>query len=79
MVVDQAGDLIFVDRDASVVRMVDTTGIIHTIAGTGEHGFAGDCGPALDATFDGPSLVAIHDGILYIVDYYNNRIRMIVP
>ena len=59
--------------------MVDTTGMISTIAGTGGTGFAGDCGPALSATFDGPSLVATHDGVLYIVDFWNNRIRMIVP
>jgi hypothetical protein len=79
MVVDPAGDLIFVDRDAGVVRKVDTAGTISTIAGTGKHGFSGDCGPALDATFNGPSLVAIHAGILYVVDYRNTRIRMIVP
>ena len=79
MVIDQAGNLIFVDRVAGVVRKVDSAGTISTIAGTGTTGFAGDCGPALDATFHGPSLVAIHDGVLYIVDFYNSRIRMIVP
>jgi hypothetical protein len=79
MVIDEAGNLVFVDRDEGVVRKVDPSGTISTIAGTGTRGFAGDCGPALDATFAGPSLIAIHDGILYVVDFWNNRIRMIVP
>jgi hypothetical protein len=79
MVIDQAGNLIFVDREAGVVRKVDPTGTISTIAGTGTTGFGGDCGPALKATFFRPSQVAIHDGVLYILDFYNNRIRVIVP
>ena len=75
--VDAAGNLYFTAGD--VVRMVDTTGIIHTIAGNGGEGHSGDCSPAVDATLNTPSAVAVHDGIVYIADSHNGRIRMVVP
>lgn len=54
------------------------TGIITTLAGTGVAGFSGDDGPAINATLNGPTSVAMRgDSYLYIADTYNNRIRMI--
>ena len=79
MVVDDSGNLYFADKLANVIRKVSTAGLITTIAGTAKNGFAGDCGPATAAQLNEPNLLAIHDGILYVGDFGNHRIRMIVP
>jgi DNA-binding beta-propeller fold protein YncE len=51
---------------------------IHHIAGTGEKGYSGDGGPALQATFSGPKGIAIDQhGNLLIVDTENHAIRRI--
>jgi len=44
--VDQNGTVYIADSGNSVIRTVDTNGIIHTIAGTGTAGFSGDGGLA---------------------------------
>jgi hypothetical protein len=77
LAVDPAGDVYFADTGNNVVRKIDTTGVITTVAGTGVAGFSGDCGPAMSAQLSEPAAIAVHDGILYVVD--NNRIRMVVP
>jgi hypothetical protein len=46
MVFDSAGNMIIADEGNNRVRMIDTTGTITTIAGTGIAGFSGDGGPA---------------------------------
>ncbi len=76
---DATGNLYFVDMTANVVRRVDTqTGIIETIAGTGEAGFSGDGGPATQATLQSPHSIALDDsGHLYICDIGNHRIRVV--
>ncbi len=76
--VDAAGNVYF-SSDNQTVRRVDSSGSITTVAGTGSKaGFSGDCGPALDARLSEPNGVAVHDGVLYIVDAGNDRIRMVV-
>ena len=54
-------------------------GNICTIAGSGEAGYAGDDGPALDATMSLPQ-DTLHDddGTMYILDWNNHRIRKVV-
>ncbi|HKY39271.1 MAG TPA: hypothetical protein VJN18_25210 [Polyangiaceae bacterium] len=61
------------------LRVVDlTTGDIETFAGTGEPGYAGDDGPALEATFNHPRELEIGpDGSLYVADTDNHVIRAI--
>jgi sugar lactone lactonase YvrE len=77
---DAQGNLYFVDDVASVVRRVDTDGIITTVAGTGKAGFSGDGGPAPGAALSSPSDIAIDsDGTLYIADSGNHRIRVVGP
>jgi DNA-binding beta-propeller fold protein YncE len=68
-----------VDMVAAVVRRVDSkTGVITTIAGTGEVGFSGDGGPATQAKLDKPhSIVLDNSGGLYICDIGNHRIRRV--
>ena len=48
--VDTNGDIYIVDRLNAVIRKVDgSTGIITTVAGTGETGYSGDGGPGTRA------------------------------
>jgi len=71
------GDLIVVDFGNHRVRAIDhETGIIRTIAGTGEAGYNGDGIPAERAQLSRPEYAVFGaDGELYIADSYNNRIR----
>jgi RHS repeat-associated protein len=62
------------------VRKVSANGIITTIAGTGQEGYAGDNGPATQATFRGPEGVMVGpDGSVFVADGGNGTIRKISP
>ncbi|MHC4879135.1 MAG: NHL domain-containing protein [Planctomycetota bacterium] len=76
---DQAGNIYFVEMKNNLVRKVDAkTGIISTVAGTGQQGFSGDGGPATKATFNRPHSITLdNDGHLYICDIGNHRIRVV--
>jgi hypothetical protein len=73
------GDLYICLRNDHKVRKVDIrTGIIRTVAGTGERGYTGDHGPALQATFNGPKEIAVDgQGNIVLVDTENHCIRRI--
>jgi uncharacterized protein (TIGR03437 family) len=76
--VNAAGDLFISDQGNNVIRKV-TSGIIHTVAGTGAFGFFGDGGQAVDAEFAYPASVGLDAaGNLYIPDVNNNRIRVLL-
>ena len=78
LVFDSAGNMIIADAGNNRVRMIDTTGTITTIAGTGMAGFSGDGGPALLAQFNNPLGLALDTaGNLYLTDLYNERVRKI--
>ena len=77
--VDEAGNVYFTDVGNGTVRRVDTDGIISTIAGSGVNGYSGDCGPATEARLNQPGGIIVHDGVVYILDSFNHRIRMVVP
>ena len=75
---DGAGDLLFVDMEAQVVRRVDhATGVISTVAGNGSEGFAGDGGPATKAALAKPHSIELAGGTLYIADIANHRVRAV--
>ncbi len=75
---DTAGNLYIADLNHNVIREVTVAGIITTIAGTGEQGFAGDGGAATSALLDSPAGVAVDAaGNVYIADTHNNRIRKV--
>jgi len=76
---DTVGDLYIVDMVNHAVRKIDMkTGIITTIAGTGEPGYGGDGGPAVKAQFKQPHSIQFGpEGDLYICDIGNHFIRKI--
>jgi trimeric autotransporter adhesin len=76
LVVDAAGNLFISDNSNSRIRKVNTNGIITTIAGNGTFGYAGDGGPAGNASLDFPFGIALDAvGNVYFADPGNNRIR----
>ena len=84
MVLDGSGNLYIADLYDSRVRMVNTSGIISTFAGTGSTTFSGDGGPASSAGVPGAEGLAIDSyGNIYIGDnttgYGDDRIRKVTP
>ncbi|MDH5789198.1 MAG: hypothetical protein OEZ27_01270, partial [Nitrospinota bacterium] len=78
LAVDNKGNLYISDRSNNRVRVVNSKGIINTVAGNGKDGYHGDNMPALKATLDKPFGLAIDkDNNLYIADRGNNRIRKV--
>lgn len=76
--VDGAGNIYIADAAANVVRMVNTSGIISAVAGTGAAAYTGDGGPATAAAIQTPyGLVLDAAGNLYIADYGNHAVRRI--
>jgi sugar lactone lactonase YvrE len=76
VVFDAGGNLYFAETANHVIRKVDTTGLITTIAGSAAEGFSGDNGPATSATLDSPQGLGLDTaGNLYIADTHNHRIR----
>ncbi len=76
--VDAAGNLYIADTFNQVIRKVDTSGNISTVAGTGTLGYAGDGGAAPSAELSGPEGVGVDAaGNLYIADGGNQRIRVV--
>ena len=78
LVVDPSGNLFFSDNGNNRVRMIDTLGIIHTVAGNRTCGFSGDGGLATLAQLCGPWGVGLdRKNNLYVADAYNGRIRVV--
>ena len=77
--VDASGDIYVVDRLNYVIRRIDAaTGVISTVAGTGEAGYSGDGGPATLAQLREPNDCFLDGrGGLLIADVQDQRIRRI--
>ncbi len=77
--VDAAGNVFISDTGNDVIRRVDVSGVITTVAGTGVEGFGGDGGPAVLAEFDAPRGIAV-DGVgrVVVADGNNDRVRRFV-
>jgi uncharacterized protein (TIGR03437 family) len=77
---DNSGNLLVSDQDNHVVRKIDASGKITTIAGTGAFGSSGDGGPATAAQLWSPQGLAVDSaGNLYIADPDTYSIRMVTP
>ena len=78
---DAAGDLFIADYNNSRIRMVNTLGIITTIAGGLGPGFSGDGGAATSAMLNFPTGIALDasNGNIYVADASNNVIRLLTP
>ena len=76
--VDAIGNIYVAERLRRRIRRIDLSGVITTIAGTGEWGFSGDGGPAIEARLGLPSGVAVdRTGRVYVADDANIRVRRI--
>ncbi len=71
---DSTGNLYIADTGNNRVRFV-SSGFILPLAGTGSEGFSGDGGQATGAQLSRPGAVAVYQGVVYIADSYNNRVR----
>lgn len=74
------GDVYIADTWNHCIRRIDAdTGNISRFAGTGESGFSGDGGPAMDAQFSDVMCVTLTPDadVLHVVDIGNRRIRAI--
>ncbi len=77
MCMDRAGNIYFADIRYSVIRKINTTGIITTYAGIGTNGYTGDEGPATAAKIQPFGLGIDAVGNIYSAEYQNNCIRKI--
>jgi hypothetical protein len=76
--VDAYNNIYIADELNNEVRMVNSSGIITTVAGNHITGFSGDGGPSTAAELDLLTTGAFDKfGNLFIADEYNNRIRKV--
>lgn len=72
------GGVLIADFGNNRIRRITSQGLIEAVAGNGGFGFSGDNGPALGASFRGPSGIALDvSGNLLIADSGNHRIRRV--
>jgi sugar lactone lactonase YvrE len=77
--VDAAGNVYFTDTENARIRVINSAGIISTVAGNGQAGFSGDGGPATSAQLFAPEgVVTDSNGNIYIADQHNQRIRKVI-
>jgi hypothetical protein len=86
IVYDPDGNLYLADAGNSIIRRIDTDGMVHRVAGvapvngTPQRGYTGDGGPATEARLNNPvDLALAEDGTLYFTDVYNHCVRAIAP
>src|SRR5262249_2370058 len=75
--VDASGNLFIADSYNNRIReVVQATGAMITIAGTGSTGYSGDGGPATSAMLNYPFAGAVDgSGNVFFSDQGNNRVR----
>ncbi len=78
--VDDNGNIYVADRDNNRIRIVDSQGMIRTIAGTGQRDYNGDSELARETNLSLPFGVELEkDGKLLIIDRSHYRIRRVDP
>ncbi len=80
LLIDGAGNVLVSDRGANRIRRIGATSrIVTTVAGTGQSGFGGDGGLAINARLISPAGMALDaQGRLYFSDQLNQRIRRVL-
>ena len=78
--IDARGNVYIPENGENLIRKIDKSGIITTIAGNGKAGYNGDDQPATSAQLNSPTSVAVDDatGNYFIADRNNNRIRKVI-
>ncbi len=73
------GNLLYIaDTENHRIRALDLdTGIVTSVAGNGTGAFAGDGGPATEASLNYPMDIEVEDGFLWIADSDNHRVRAV--
>jgi streptogramin lyase len=72
------GNLWFCEYTGQRVCKITADGKLHVVAGSGQKGYSGDGGPALQATFNLPHEIRFDKkGDLYIVDMTNHAVRRV--
>ena len=72
-----SGNIYVADSSNDRIRMVDSSGMITTIAGNGVAGYTGDGVLATSSNLNSPYAVALSaSGSIYIADMSNHRVRM---
>jgi thiol-disulfide isomerase/thioredoxin len=73
--------LYFADSEASAIRTadIDTEGKLSTIVGTGLFDFGDEDGVGDDVRLQHPLGVVYQDGLLYVTDTYNSKVKVIDP
>ncbi len=78
LAVDTIGNIYICEEGNNIIRKVNTSGILFTVAGNGVYGFFGDGGIATSAELSRPTGVAVDKkGNIYIADYDDSRIRKV--
>lgn len=80
IVCDENGNLYITDGENSVIRKINSSGIITTIAGNGTRGYSGDGGPTLSAELDLVNFMGIaidKAGNLFISHPNKNVVRKV--
>jgi sugar lactone lactonase YvrE len=73
---DAAGNVYVLERGGHALRVVDASGKIRTVVGTGKKGAGGDGGPALAAQLNGPKHLCVdRAGYVLIADTENHVVR----
>jgi hypothetical protein len=82
----QDGSMYISDQANQRIRRVGTDGVIQTVVGTGQSGFGGDGGPAIEAMLQAPvgqaaspsgKIAVASDGTIFIADSGNHRVRKV--
>jgi sugar lactone lactonase YvrE len=78
LAVDNTGNVYVADAGNNLIRVINSSGQVSTLAGNGMPGFTSGSYPY--ASFNNPIGVAVDgDGNVYVADAGNNEIRMITP
>ena len=76
--IDSSGNVLISDLNNGRIRLVNTSGIINTVAGSASRGFTGDGGPATNAQMVSPYRVAFDEGGNFLIaDGSNHRVRKV--